>query len=97
MLDLPFSGERIYNRGADCYFNGGIIMKRPGENLTRGAFIIINAANLPLGGSIGAIDLNALRTQHSPGIERHQLYLQADKQEEEEEEEEDGEVVGGCT
>lgn len=37
MLDLPFSGERIYNMGRRLLFQrAGIIMKRPGENLTRG-------------------------------------------------------------
>lgn len=65
-------------------------MKRLEENSHVGAFIIINAANLPLGGSIGAIDLNVLRKKQSVGIERPWLYLDGDtKKEEEEEEEED--------
>lgn len=44
-------------------------MKRPRENSHVGAFIIINAANLPLGGSIGAIDLNVLRMKQWLGIQ----------------------------
>lgn len=39
-----------------------------GKNAHVGEFIIINAANLPLGGSIGTVDLNVLLAKQWLGV-----------------------------
>lgn len=60
-----------------------------------GAFITINAANLPLGGSIGAIDLNVLRRKQSLESSGSSCIYTVAKTKREEEEEERGKGDGG--